>query len=618
MCGIIGYTGPKNPVIVVIDGLKRLEYRGYDSAGLAFVERGRLKTVRSVGKIGRLEALLGDKKRYSKSAAVIGHTRWATHGGPSKKNAHPHKSGGIALVHNGIIENYLSLKKKLTGLGFAFSSDTDTEVISHLINHHMREIPFEEAVRAAVGELKGAYALAIINGGEPDKIVGIRKDSPLVLGIGEGEFFLSSDASAFLAHTKKAIFLEDGEMAVITRAGYKVTAGNGRAAAVGKKPQVLPWSDSMAEKSGYKHFMLKEIDEQPRAVADTIRGRVRAGEVNLEEFGLTEKELKKIEKVLIVACGTSWHAGLAGRCMIEQMARVPVEVDIASEFRYRRPIFRGGELFISITQSGETADTLAAQRLAKKTGLKTLAVTNVVGSTAHREADAVFFTRGGPEIGVASTKTFTTQLTGLYMLAVGIARAKGAVSGREAKRLLQELVELPGKMEDILNRKGEMEKIARRHFKKEHFLFLGRGISYPIALEGALKLKEISYIHAEGYPAGEMKHGPIALIDDEMPALFLLSSKSQFMEKILSNMEEVRSRNARVLLVTDGQEPAANLQNREFEAVAESVFRVPGANEFLLAALMAVPLQLLAYYIGVLRGCDVDQPRNLAKSVTVE
>ncbi|MDA8172607.1 MAG: glutamine--fructose-6-phosphate transaminase (isomerizing) [Nitrospiraceae bacterium] len=639
MCGIIGYTGPKNAVAVVIEGLKRLEYRGYDSAGVAFAQKGKIKTVRSVGKIGRLEDILGDRQQYRKSGAVIGHTRWATHGGPSKRNAHPHKSGSIAVVHNGIIENYLPLKKKLKDAGYEFLSDTDTEVICHLINHRLREFHFEDAVRAAVGELKGAYALAIINGEEPEKIIGVRRDSPLVLGVGEGEFFLCSDASAFLAHTKKAVFLEDGEMAVITRGGYKVMRTDGKASGV-KIPQSLPWSESMAEKNGYKHFMLKEIDEQPRAVADTIRGRILPGGdgINLEEFGLSDKGLKKIEKVLIVACGTSWHAGLAGRFMMEQMARMPAEVDIASEFKYRRPILKGNELFISISQSGETADTLAAQRLAKKAGLQTLAITNVVGSTAQREADAVFFTRSGPEIGVASTKTFTAQLCALYMLAVAVARAKGTIDRRTSKRLIQDLVELPGKIEDILNRKAEMEKIARRHFKKEHFLFLGRGISYPIALEGALKLKEISYIHAEGYPAGEMKHGPIALIDEEMPALFLLPLKSQFMEKIISNMQEVRSRNARVLLVTDGlvtdgQGPAANdekpavtgkesltrEQDGEFEAFpAEGVFRVPDANEFLLAALMAVPLQLLAYYIGVLRGCDVDQPRNLAKSVTVE
>ncbi len=614
MCGIIGYIGPGNALSIVIDGLKRLEYRGYDSAGVAFVEDGSVKTVRSAGKISRLEGLLGEEGRRGKkfSSAVIGHTRWATHGGPSEKNAHPHKSGSIVLVHNGIIENYRQLKKMLKAEGFEFASDTDTEVISHLINLHSRQKPFEEAVMAAVAELKGAYALAIMHESEPEKIIGVKKDSPLVLGAGEGEFFISSDASAFVAHTNKAIFLDDGEMAVITPESFKVfQIANGHTSS--KKPSVLPYGQGMAEKGGHRHFMLKEIHEQPRAVADTIRGRLDPDgqDVNLEEFGLTAEQLKEVQKVIIIACGTSWHAGLAGKYMVEQMARVPVEVDIASEFRYREPVLKGDELFIAITQSGETADTLAALKLARKSGARTLAITNVIGSAAAREASSVFFTRGGPEIGVASTKTFMTQMTGLYLLAMAFARAKGSMSGERFGVLAQDLLELPSKIEAILSRKQEIEKMARAYFKKEHFLFLGRGIDYPVALEGALKLKEISYIHAEGYAAGEMKHGPIALIDEEMPALFLLPSKSGLKEKILSNMEEVRSRNAQVLLVTDGED-------RELEAVSNGFFVVPASNRFLGAALMAVPLQLLAYYIGVLRGCDVDQPRNLAKSVTVE
>ena len=612
MCGIIGYIGPKNSLSVVIDGLKRLEYRGYDSAGVAFIEEGSIKTVRSAGKISRLEGLLGEKESREFSGAVIGHTRWATHGGPSEKNAHPHKSGRIVLVHNGIIENYQSLKKKLKADGFEFTSETDTEVICHLISLHSRNMPFEEAVRAAVGELKGAYALAIMHESEPGKIIGVKKDSPLVLGVGEGEFFISSDASAFIAHTNKALFLEDGEMAVVTPEGFKIIhTGNGEPAA--KNPCILPFGQGMAEKGGHKHFMLKEIHEQPRAVADTIRGRLGHGaeDVNLEEFGLTGEELKGIQKVIIIACGTSWHAGLAGKYMIEQMARIPVEVDIASEFRYRDPILKGNELFIAITQSGETADTLAALKLARKSGVKTLAITNAIGSAAAREADSVFFTRGGPEIGVASTKTFMTQMVGLYLLAMAAARAKDNMPPEQFKGMAQDLLELPAKIETILSRKPEMEKIAQRHFKKEHFLFLGRGIDYPVALEGALKLKEISYIHAEGYPAGEMKHGPIALIDEDMPALFLLPSQSALKDKIISNMEEVRSRNAQILLITDGED-------KELEAVSNGIFIVPASNRFLGAALMAVPLQLLAYYIGILRGCDVDQPRNLAKSVTVE
>ena len=616
MCGIIGYIGPKNSLSVVIDGLKRLEYRGYDSAGIAFIEEGSVKTVRSAGKISRLEGILEEKAglREKFSGAVIGHTRWATHGGPSEKNAHPHKSGSIVLVHNGIIENYQSLKKKLKSDGFEFSSETDTEVICHLINLYSRKLPFEESVRAAVGELRGAYALAIMHEAEPWKIIGVKKDSPLVLGAGEGEFFISSDASAFIAHTNKALFLDDGEMAVVTPEGFTiVSVESGEPAAKNKKTCVLPFSQSMAEKSGHKHFMLKEIHEQPRAVADTIRGRLAPGadEVNLEEFGLTPDDLKAVRKVVIIACGTSWHAGLAGKYMIEQMARIPVEVDIASEFRYRDPILKADELFIAITQSGETADTLAALKLARKSGARTLAITNVMGSTVAREAGSVFFTRGGPEIGVASTKTFMTQMAGLYLLAMAAARAKGEMAQEQFRELAQDLMELPAKIESILSRKQEVEKIARGHFKKEHFLFLGRGIDYPVALEGALKLKEISYIHAEGYPAGEMKHGPIALIDEDMPALFLLPLQSALKEKILSNMEEVRSRNATILLVTDGED-------KELEAVSNGVFIVPASNRFLGAALRAVPLQLLAYYIGILRGCDVDQPRNLAKSVTVE
>ncbi len=613
MCGIIGYTGPRNALSVVIDGLKRLEYRGYDSAGVAFIEDGSVKTVRSAGKISRLEGLLGGGESNGNNAcAVIGHTRWATHGGPSEKNAHPHRSGSIVLVHNGIIENYQSLKKKLKEDGFEFASETDTEVICHLINLYSGSMPFEEAVRAAVGELKGAYALAIMHEAEPEKIIGVRKDSPLVLGVGDGEFFISSDASAFIAHTNRALFLEDGEMVVITPEGFKIIhAATG--ALVTKKPCILPFSQGMAEKGGHKHFMLKEIHEQPRAVADTIRGRLSPGaeNVNLEEFGLTGEDLKAIRKVIIIACGTSWHAGLAGKYMIEQMARLSVEVDIASEFRYRDPVLKGDELFIAITQSGETADTLAAMKLASKSGVKTLAITNVIGSTAAREAGIVFFTRGGPEIGVASTKTFMTQIVGLYLLSMAIARAKGTMDAEEFKGYSQDLMELPARIENILGRKREMEKIAKGYFKKEHFLFLGRGIDYPVALEGALKLKEISYIHAEGYPAGELKHGPIALIDEDMPALFLLPSKSRLKDKILSNMEEVRSRNARILLVTDGED-------KELEGVVDGMFIVPASNRFLGAALMAVPLQLLAYYIGILRGCDVDQPRNLAKSVTVE
>jgi glucosamine--fructose-6-phosphate aminotransferase (isomerizing) len=611
MCGIIGYIGPADPVSIVLEGLTRLEYRGYDSAGVAFFEKGSIKVIRCPGKIKNLAKLLGDKNSY-KSQSAIGHTRWATHGKPSEENAHPHKSGPVVLVHNGIIENYVALKRALMAEGYKFSSQTDTEVVSHLIHKHTRALPFTEAVQAAVKELKGAYALAILHESEPGTMVGVRKDSPLVLGVGEGEYFLSSDASAFLSHTKRALFLDDGEVVIISPAGYKVLGAAGEPRE--KSEQVLPWSPSVAERSGYKHFMLKEIYEEPGTLADTIRGRIDAetGRVNLDEFqGLSEKILKKTEKIIIAACGTSWHAGYVGKYMIEELARVPVELEIASEFRYKKPLIKGSELFISITQSGETADTLAAQRLAKKLGAKTLSICNVLGSTSAREADAVFFTRSGPEIGVAATKTFMAQVAGLYIFAIALASAKGAIGPEEAKGLSGELLTIPDKIDKILQNASAIEEVAKRYFRKEHFLFLGRGINFPIALEGALKLKEISYIHAEGYPAGEMKHGPIALIESDMPVLFILPSRGELREKTLSNIEEVRARNASVIIVTDGEDG-------ELEKVPASVLRVPGTNPWLTAMLTAVPLQLLAYYIGVMRGCDVDQPRNLAKSVTVE
>lgn len=610
MCGIIGYIGPGNSVSIVLKGLKRLEYRGYDSAGIAFLEKKEIKLVRCPGKIKSLERLLGNENAYESNLA-IGHTRWATHGKPSEENAHPHKSGSIALVHNGIVENYIPLKKGLQKEGYEFSSETDTEVICHLINKHSRKLSFIEAVKASVRELKGAYALAIMSETEPGTLIGVRKDSPLVLGIGEGEFYLASDVSAFLSYTKKVIFLDDDELVIVGPSGYKIM--NSRTGYKDKSPVEIPWTHGVAEKSGYRHFMLKEIHEQPIALADTMRGRINAetGEVNIQEFqGLTEETLRNVTKVIIGACGTSWHAGLAGKYMMESMARVPVELEIASEFRYKDPIIKGGELFIAITQSGETADTLAAQRLAKKLGVFTLSISNVIGSSSAREADAVFFTRSGPEIGVAATKTFTAQLTSLYIFSVALARVKGAIDLKTARNLLRELLTIPNKIETVLGHAARAEEIAKKFFSTENFLFLGRGINYPIAMEGALKLKEISYVHAEGYPAGEMKHGPIALIDKDVPVLFLVPSDAEMRAKILSNMEEVRSRNASIIAVTDEEDP-------ELEELAK-VFVVPRSNGYLTAILMVVPLQLLAYHIGVLRGCDVDQPRNLAKSVTVE
>lgn len=608
MCGIIGYTGKKNAVPIILDGLKRLEYRGYDSAGIAFFREKGIEVRKCTGKIKDLYSVMEADKPFSHTA--IGHTRWATHGKPSEENAHPHRSDGIVLVHNGIIENYLPLKKKLIEEGYKFTSETDTEVICHLIEKYSKDFSLEDAVRNALKEVKGAYALAVMNEREPGKIVGIKKDSPLVIGLGDGEFFLASDVPAFLSHSRDVIFLDEGEMVVMTEDGVMITTLDGLP--VKKEVISVSWSPSMAEKGGYRHFMLKEIYEQPRAIADTMRGRFypESGEVNIDEFGMDTADLKELEKIFIVACGTSWHAALIGKYMIEELARVPVEVDIASEFRYRNPMMGQRNLLIAITQSGETADTLAAQREAKRLGAKVLSICNVVGSTASRESQSVFYTHSGPEIGVASTKAFTTQIIGLYLFAIGLARLRGAMDKDSTAVLLRDLLFLPGLIENVLTTDSQIANIAKELFRADDFLYLGRGINYPIALEGALKLKEISYIHAEGYPAGEMKHGPIALVDEAVPSVFL-APKGRLYDKVLSNIEEVRSRGGRIIAVTN--EGSAEVRSR-----SDYCIFVPETNPFLMAVLLAVPLQLLAYHIGVLRGCDVDQPRNLAKSVTVE
>jgi len=608
MCGIIGYIGNKNAVSVVLEGLRRLEYRGYDSAGVAFFSGQGIEVRRCKGKIRDLAALI-DSERLS-STTAIGHTRWATHGRPSEENAHPHRSGGIVLVHNGIIENYLALKKRLSAKGHTFASDTDTEVLCHLVREHAERLPLEEAVREALREVRGAYALAVISDREPGKVVGVRKDSPLVVGIGDGEYFIASDVPAFLSHCRDVMFLDEEEMVVLTTDGVLVTALDG--APVQKEVQTLTMSPAMAEKGGYRHFMLKEIFEQPRAVSDTIRGRVspETGEIATDEFGLSREMLKETDKVFVVACGTSWHAGLAAKYMIEELARIPVEVDIASEFRYRNPILGPGHLMVVITQSGETADTLAAQREARRLGARVLSICNVVGSTSAREADAVFYTHSGPEIGVASTKAFLTQMTSVYMLAMALGQLRGVLDGARSRTLTEDLLQLPGKIEKALAAEEEVRNIARDFFRARGFIYLGRGVHYPIALEGALKLKEISYIHAEGYPAGEMKHGPIALIDEELPVVILCSRDNLF-EKMLANIQEVNSRGGNVIAV-------ATAEAADVAEISRHCITVPESNPFLSAALLAVPLQLLAYHIGVLRGCDVDQPRNLAKSVTVE
>jgi glucosamine--fructose-6-phosphate aminotransferase (isomerizing) len=609
MCGIVGYIGKQNAVPILINGLKRLEYRGYDSAGIAFFMNNKIEIRRCAGKIKDLEASI--KGERLKSTVGIGHTRWATHGRPSEENAHPHKAGGIVVVHNGIIENYFELKEKLKKKGHIFTSETDTEVICHLIySYSQNGFDLERATREALKHLVGAYALGIISEAEPDRIVAVRKDSPLVVGLGDKEFFIASDIPAFLKYTRDVIILDNGEMATITQKGVSISDVHNKP--IKKKITKITWSSTMAEKGGYKHFMLKEIYEQPRAIADTMRGRIslEKGEVNLEEFSLKTQELKKVSKIFLVACGTSWHAALVGKYMIEDLARIPCEVDIGSEFRYRRPIVPENSLAIVITQSGETADTLAAQREARGCGAKVLSICNVVGSTSSREADGVFYTHSGPEIGVASTKAFTSQLTALYIFSIALARAKGRLQPKEARELFKELLVLPEKVEKALQLSDPILKIAKKFYRVKDFLYLGRGINYPIALEGALKLKEISYIHAEGYPAGEMKHGPIALIDDDMPVLAIVPDDN-VQEKMLSNIEEVKSRGGKVIAV-------AMEGNTKVSSHASHIIFVPKTNYYLAPIIFCIPLHLLAYHMAVLRKCSVDQPRNLAKSVTVE
>jgi glucosamine--fructose-6-phosphate aminotransferase (isomerizing) len=608
MCGIIGYIGRKNSVPILIDALKKLEYRGYDSAGIAFFRDKKIEVRRCDGKIKDLEALIRGERL--KGSTGIGHTRWATHGKPSERNAHPHKAGGIVVVHNGIIENYLELREGLKKKGHIFKSETDTEVICHLINSYSCDgADIESATREALNHITGAYALCVISETDPDRIVAVKKDSPLIIGLGNKEFFAASDIPAFLKYTRDVIIPENGEMAVISTEGVRFR--NSRNKPVRKKSIKIEWSPAMAEKGGFRHFMLKEIFEQPMAISDTISGRIsiEKGEVNLSEFSLKEQKLKRLDKIFLVACGTSWHAALAGKYMIEGMAKVPCEVDIASEFRYRDPIIPRNSLVIVITQSGETADTLAAQREAKKRGAKILSICNVVGSTSSRESDSVFYTHSGPEIGVASTKAFTTQLIGLNLFSIALAKAKGVVSVKMARELFNELLLLPEKVEKTLKLNDSILKIARKFYRARDFLYLGRGINYPIALEGALKLKEISYIHAEGYPAGEMKHGPIALINNDLPVLALISDDLR--DKMLSNLEEVKSRGGKVIAV------AVEDSLKPVPCASHTLF-VPRVNQYLTPVIFSIPLQLLAYHMAVLRKCNVDQPRNLAKSVTVE
>jgi glutamine---fructose-6-phosphate transaminase (isomerizing) len=623
MCGIVGYVGDKQVVPVIIDGLRRLEYRGYDSAGIAVVNGNGMDVRRAEGKLRNLEDVI--KQKPLEGSYGIGHTRWATHGRPTEENAHPHRdcTGKIVVVHNGIVENYLQLKKALIAEGHKFTTETDTEVIAHLIENQLykdrngQRMPLEEAVRNTVKQLTGVFALGVLCADDPDKIVAARNGPPAVIGIGDNEYFVASDVPAILHHTRNMFFLADGDIAVVTRSGVKVTDFNGNA--MTRDVQRITWDPLMAEKGGFKHFMLKEIYEQPRAVRDTTLGRVSldTGKVFLEEMQISEADFKNTKKVHISACGTSWHAGLAGKFMIERLARIPVEVDYASEWRYRDPIVDPSDITLLITQSGETADTIAAQREAKAKGSKTLAICNVVGSMIARESAGTIYTHAGPEIGVASTKAFTAQLTALFILAMHIAQVRGETDPDVARTLITELTLLPGKLEQLLARDKECEDLARTYAKAQDFLFLGRGIHYPIALEGALKLKEISYIHAEGYPAGEMKHGPNALIDENLPVVVIATQDKNDpnsvlrYEKTMSNIKEVTARSGKLIAIaTEGDE--------EIHESVDHVIHIPEAPELLAPILEVVPLQLLAYHIAVRRGCDVDQPRNLAKSVTVE
>jgi glutamine---fructose-6-phosphate transaminase (isomerizing) len=619
MCGIVGYVGNKQVVPVLIEGLRKLEYRGYDSAGIAVVDEGnQLEVRRAEGKLRNLEETI--RLKPLDGTYGIGHTRWATHGRPTEENAHPHRdgSGRIVVVHNGIIENYLSLKNRLRGTDHQFLSETDTEVVAHLIEEHLKTEPsFEAAVREAIRELRGIFAISIIHADEPDKIIAVRQGPPVVIGLGDGEYFVASDIPPILQHTRNIFFLGDGEIAILTKDAVRVTDFDGNA--VQPQQQRITWDPIMAEKGGFKHFMLKEIYEQPRAVRDTVQGRISldSGRVYLDEMNITETDFKNFHSVKIAACGTSWHAGLAGKYMIEQLARVSCEVDYASEFRYREPVLDERTLLIVISQSGETADTIAALREAKQAGAKILAVCNVQGSMITREADGTILTHAGPEIGVASTKAFTAQMVALYLFALYLGNLRGTISEEDARRHAQQLAELPVKIERLLNESDDIEELSKEFFRSTDFLYLGRGINFPVALEGALKLKEISYIHAEGYPAGEMKHGPNALIDERLPVVVVNTREAENSaselryEKTHSNIVEVKAREGVVLSVlTEGDEMSSH--------VSDHVIEIPEASDLLSPILAVIPLQLLAYHIAVRRGCDVDQPRNLAKSVTVE
>ena len=609
MCGIIGYVGYREAAPLLLQGLKRLEYRGYDSAGIAVFTNGSLVVRRSVGKLGNLDQLLHAQPVHG--TVGMGHTRWATHGRPSEENAHPHRAGKVVVIHNGIIENYLELRHELTAQGRVFSSETDTEVISHLIDQYLREgRSFSEATRAALRRLEGSFSIVTLCESEPDTILTAKNATPIVIGLGEGENFVASDIPALLDYTRQVVFLDDGEMAEITSAGVAFFDFHGQP--IERTPRQVTWDALTAQKGGYKHFLLKEIHEQPQAIIDTMRGRILAeqGDVSLGELDRHPPLLDTVKRITLVACGTAWHACLAGKFFLEELARIPAEVDYGSEFRYRHTPLDKNTLVLAVSQSGETADTLAALEGGKACAAKTLAICNVVDASIPRKADMVIYTHAGPEISVASTKAFTTQLTALYLLAVYLGRRRGVLEQERGRQLIADLVNLPALVQEILGRERTIEKIAKKYGHATDFLYLGRGVNYPIALEGALKLKEISYIHAEGYPAGEMKHGPIALIDDQMPVVVLLP-KDPVYAKTLSNMKEVEARGGRIIALTDAPSP-------ELEEIAWEIIQVPTTNHLLMPLLLTIPLQFLAYHIAVYRGTDVDQPRNLAKSVTVE
>lgn len=613
MCGIIGYIGYREAAPVLIQGLRRLEYRGYDSAGVAVFANGGsnegILVRRSVGKLTNLDQLLQTQPVHG--SIGMGHTRWATHGRPSEENAHPHRAGSIVVIHNGIIENYLELRHELQAKGRIFSSETDTEVISHLIDDYVQSgLSFTKATQAALQRLEGAFSIVVLCENEPGKILAAKNATPIVIGLGEGENFVASDIPALLEYTRKVTFLDDGEMAEVTR--DHVALSDFQGAPIEREPRVITWDTITAQKGGYKHFLLKEIHEQPQAIIDTMRGRIlpEESDVALGELDEHSALFNSVKRLSLVACGTAWHACLAGKFYLEELARIPTEVDYGSEFRYRNSPIEPHTAVLAVSQSGETADTLAALEGGKELGCPALAICNVVDATIPRKADVVLYTHAGPEISVASTKAFTTQLTALYLLSVYLGRRRGVLNQELSSQLIADLLNLPAQVREILSRERAIEKIAKKYGQAKDFLYLGRGVNYPIALEGALKLKEISYIHAEGYPAGEMKHGPIALIDDEMPVVVLLP-KDPVYAKTLSNMKEVEARGGRIIAITDAP-------SKELEDIAWEIIQVPTTNHLLMPILLTIPMQLLAYHIAIYRGTDVDQPRNLAKSVTVE